>query len=151
MSCPGEFLLQSTVRNALPFLLRDDDFQGGSIQAAGSDVKAGKYAIRLETSFRRSMLAADKSLLFFRNPAIRWAKARAIENKGTEDDWFADPSKIWLYGCSAGARAAAWATYVPGNGIQEDYGDALLDGKPIPTSKNDDAYDTKVSLLTMLS
>jgi len=61
-------------------------------------------AIRLKTSFQQSMIAAaDKQLThsLFRNPAIRWAKARAKENKGTESDWFADPSKIWLFGCSA--------------------------------------------------
>ena len=86
----------------------------GSIQAAGSDVKA----------------------------SIRFSKQNSVA-------WGIDPSKIWLYGCSAGARAAAWATYVPGNGLDEELGD--LSAPLVKTSKNSPEYDADVTYLTMLS
>lgn len=74
--------------------------------------------------------------------AIRYAKAEAIR-------WGADPDKIFLYGCSAGARASAWATDVPGNGINGDLGGPQ--NIQIDTSGNNAEFDAKVTSLFMLS
>lgn len=68
---------------------------------------------------------------------IRYVRAKSAE-------WGADPTKIWLFGCSAGARAAAWATYVPGNGI-------VRTNENVDTSQNNENEDASVTALFMLS